>query len=69
MKSFTIQMYALFFLSVSLFELIDPSGSIHEHVLTSEKWMRFMRDFKFIQWIFVSVLPFNRFFSLYGRTG
>ena len=49
------------FLFVTLFEFVDPTCRIYQHVLTGKEGMGGVGNFQFDQGIFVAVFPLDRF--------
>src|ERR1700753_795967 len=55
------------FFSIFLFELIDTSCGIHQHILTGEEWVRRIGNFKLYQRVFIPIVPFYGFFGVSRR--
>lgn len=51
----------------TVFEFIDTTCGINELGNSRKERMRLVRDIKFHQRVFISVLPFNRFFGWSAR--
>jgi hypothetical protein len=52
---------------VFLFELVDTSGRIYQHIFAGKERVRHIGDLEFDKWILVAVFPFNRLFRGGGR--
>jgi hypothetical protein len=53
-------------LRVTPLEFVDPSRSIHQHILAGEERMGSIRNFQFDQGVIVSVFIFNGLAGLSG---